>query len=305
MGINLRLYIVGLAFCALWSGAFTVGKFAIQAAPPIWFLTIRFAIAFLAMWAVLAIMGRALPRDKGDRWTAIWLGILNNAAYLGLAFIAFKTTSSGMVAMIASLMPLVTAALARPILGETLTPRKLMGLAFGLGGAWFILWFRLSGDIQVDSPIGLGLATIGMFCLACGTVLYKKRGADADPLAMNAVQALSASVVLLPVAILMEDPGEIILGWTLVWTMGYTAIVMTFGALLLWFAMIRMAGAGAASAFHFLNPGLALVIAWLALGEPVTVTDITGLVPVAIGILLVNWPARPDSTNAKNGAKPA
>lgn len=292
MPLNFKVILLGVAFCTLWSSAFTVGKFAIQAAPPLWFLTIRFGIAFLIMWAVLTVVRRGLPGNAKDRWTAIWLGILNNAAYLGLCFIAFKSTSSSMVALIASLMPLVTAALAWPVLGEALTPRKVLGLAFGTGGAWFILWNRLGGELQIDDPFGLSIATVGMVCLACGTVLYKKRGAHADPLAMNAVQALSASVVLLPAAFLMEDPGEIVFGWTLIWTQAYTAIVMTFGALMLWFALIRQAGAGAASAFHFLNPGIAMLIAWIVLSEPIGVTDIVGLIPVAVGILLVNWPAK-------------
>ena len=292
MRIGWQVYALGLAFCTLWSSAFTVGKFAIQAAPPLWFLSIRFAIAFAVMWAVLAVLGRRLPGNARDRWTAIWLGLLNNAAYLGCAFIALKSVSSGMVAMIASLMPLVTAALAWPLLGERLDRRKLLGLAFGIGGAWYILGNRLGQGVVIDDPVGLAIATFGMACLACGTVLYKRRGAEADPLAMNAVQAGSAAVALLPLAIATEPPA-IEVGWTLAWTLAYTAIVMTFGALLLWFALIRHAGAGAASAFHFLNPGLALLIAWVVLSEPITRSDIVGLVPVAIGILLVNWPKAP------------
>ncbi|WP_420419052.1 DMT family transporter [Pacificispira sp.] len=293
MRIGWQVLLLGLAFCTLWSSAFTVGKFAVQVAPPLWFLTIRFGLAFLVMWLVLLVMRRSLPARGPDRWTGIWLGILNNAAYLGLAFIAFTMTSSSMVALIASLMPLVTTALAWPVLGEKLTPLKVLGLIFGTAGAWFILWHRLGGDLQIDDPFGLGVAAIGMICLACGTVLYKKRGSHADPLAMNAVQALSASVVLLPAAFLLEGHSpDIDWGWTFVWTQAYSAIVMTFGALLLWFALIRRAGAGAASAFHFLNPGIAMLIAWLALSEPVGTTDIVGLIPVAIGILMVNWPTR-------------
>lgn len=292
MRFDWQVPVLGLAFCTLWSSAFTVGKFAIQVAPPLWFLSIRFGIAFLVMWAVLLILRRSLPKTGADRWTAIWLGLLNNAAYLGLAFIAFKTTSSSMVALIASLMPLVTACLAWPVLGERLTPLKIAGLVLGTSGAWFILWHRLDGGMQVDDPLGLTLATIGMTCLACGTVLYKKRGGHADPLAMNAVQALSASLILIPAAALLEGVPDITVGWTLAWTLAYTAIVMTFGALLLWFALIRKAGAGAASAFHFLNPGISMLIAWIVLSEVIGATDILGLIPVAIGILLVNWPSR-------------
>lgn len=292
MGLDLRVILLGLAFCTLWSSAFTVGKFAITAAPPLWFLTIRFGLAFLLMAAVIFALRKPFPETKRDWWTAIWLGILNNAAYLGLAFVAFKTTSSSMVALIASLMPLVTAALAWPILKERLTVLKLVGLALGTIGAWYILANRLEGGLNIDDPFGFIISFIGMICLAIGTVLYKARGAHADPLAMNAIQALSASVVLLPVAFLLEDPGEIVFGWTLAWTLAYTAILMTFGALMLWFALIRAAGAANASAFHFLNPGLSMLIAWSVIAEPILNTDLVGLIPVAVGILLVNWPAK-------------
>lgn len=296
MRFNWQVLALGLAFCTLWSSAFTVGKFSIQAAPPIWFLVIRYSLGFLLMWAVLGVMRRGLPDNRRDMVTAIWLGIFNNALYLGACYIAFQTVSSGMVAMIASLMPLVTVGLAWPVLGETPTPRKIAGLALGLGGAWYILGNRLGAEAAVDDPVGIAIATVGMICLACGTVLYKRRGTDADPLAMNAVQSGAAAVVLLPVALLLEEP-EIVWGWTLVWTQAYTVIVMTFATLLLWFALIRKAGAGAASAFHFLNPGIALLIAWAALGEPITRPDLIGLIPVAAGILMVNWPARRRETS--------
>ncbi|HAE04074.1 MAG TPA: EamA family transporter, partial [Rhodospirillaceae bacterium] len=52
MKIGWKVYLLGLAFCTLWSSAFTVGKFAITAAPPLYFLSIRFALAFVVMWIV-------------------------------------------------------------------------------------------------------------------------------------------------------------------------------------------------------------------------------------------------------------
>lgn len=292
MPIDPRTLILGVAFCTLWSSAFTVGKFAVQSSPPILFLTIRFAIAFFLIWGILTILKRGLPKDPRDRWTGFWLGALNNALYLGLCFMAFKTTSASMVGMIASLMPLVTAAIAWPVLGERLTLRKCAGLALGTAGAWYILSGRLAEGPAVDDPFGFILAGIGTVCLAIGTVLYRKRGTHADALGMNALQAGAASILLLPAGLLLEDPSRVIFDFNLAWTLAYTSIVMTMGAFLLWFLLIRAAGAGNASAFHFLNPGITMLIAWIILSEPIGAREVLGLIPVAIGILLVNWPAK-------------
>ncbi len=298
MPFDFRVLALGVVFCTLWSSAFTVGKFAIQSAPPIWFLCIRFGLAFFLIWAILGFMKRGLPKNSADRWTGIWLGALNNAAYLGLCFTAFKTTSASMVGMIASLMPLATVALAWPVLGEKPTLRKIAGLALGTAGAWYILSGRLEPGATIDDPFGFALAGIGTVCLAIGTVLYRKRGTHADALGMNAIQSGAASAILLPVAFLLEDPGMIIFDFNLLWTLAYTAVVMTMGAFFLWFLLIRAAGAGSASAFHFLNPGISMLIAWIVLSEPIGARDILGLLPVAIGILLVNWPARTSAAKA-------
>lgn len=292
MKFDFKILALGFLFSSLWASAFTAGRFAIQSAPPLVFLSIRFALAFVVIAIMLKLMARELPKDPRDRWTAIWLGLLNNAAYLGMGFLAFKTVTAGMVALVASLMPIVTVALAWPVLGERITWKKGLGTILGFSGTFIILSGRLTGPIVVDEPFGLFLATIGMICLAVGTVLYKKRGAHADALGMNGVQTGTAAIAVLPFALLLENPGDVVLDFNFAWTLAYAGIVMTVGAFWLWFLLIRAAGAGAASAFHFLSPGLALLIAWLLLDEPVSPRDILGLIPVAIGILLVNWPAK-------------
>jgi drug/metabolite transporter (DMT)-like permease len=58
-------------------------------------------------------------------------------------------------------------------------------------------------------------------------------------------------------------------------------------AYLLWFQMLSMSGATAASSYHFLMPPLGMLFGWLLLGEHVAVTDLLGIVPVALGIYLV------------------
>ena len=62
-------------------------------------------------------------------------------------------------------------------------------------------------------------------------------------------------------------------------------------AYLLWFHLLKVCGATAASAYHFLMPPLGMLFAFLVLGEHVEVRDLLGIVPVALGIYLVTRPA--------------
>jgi uncharacterized membrane protein len=67
-------------------------------------------------------------------------------------------------------------------------------------------------------------------------------------------------------------------------------------AYLLWFHLLKVCGATAASAYHFLMPPLGMLFAFLVLGEHVEFRDLLGIVPVALGIYLVTRPAASSST---------
>ena len=66
-------------------------------------------------------------------------------------------------------------------------------------------------------------------------------------------------------------------------------------AYLLWFHLLKVSGATAASAYHFLMPPLGMLFAWLVLGEHVEISDLLGIVPVALGIYLVTRPSAASS----------
>ena len=72
--------------------------------------------------------------------------------------------------------------------------------------------------------------------------------------------------------------------------MAWCVLVMSIGALLLWFWLLRNGSATSASALHFLIPPTGLAISWAVLGEPVSPFDLLGVIPVALGIWLATRP---------------
>ncbi len=72
------------------------------------------------------------------------LGVANQAMFLGIGFVALKTISSGLAALIISANPILAAVFAVFLLGERMTLRKMLGLLLGLGGVAFIVKSRLA-----------------------------------------------------------------------------------------------------------------------------------------------------------------
>jgi drug/metabolite transporter (DMT)-like permease len=283
----LPLYI-GL-FCLLWSFAFVAGKIGVTDCPPLILLAARFSLA-----GVLILGISALRRDS---WSLSWrdtlvfaiLGVANNALYLGLGYTGLQTVSAGLGALIVSANPVFTAVLAALFLGEPLTWRKVMGLLLGIIGVSFIVWHRMS--VGSDSLHGILFTLASLASIVVGTILFKVLAPKGSLWIGNGVQNLAAGVVLLPFAFTLADVGDIVPSARLLGAFAFLTLGGSILAYLLWFHLLKVCGATAASAYHFLMPPLGMLFAWMVLGEHVETRDLMGIVPVALGIYLVTRPA--------------
>jgi drug/metabolite transporter (DMT)-like permease len=273
------------AFCLLWSSAFAGAKLAIADCPPLIVLTARFLLAGAVTFGAAAIVGLPLRLSRRDVAIFSLLGIANQAVFLGLSYVGIRSTSSGLAALIISANPVLTAVLAVVFLNERMTWRKAAGLLLGVAGVAFVVEGRLIGD--VDHPIGIALLVMSLVSLVGGTILYKKLAPKGDLWVGNGVQSLAAGLATLPFAFAFESAGDIIPSWRLALSIAYLGLFVSIFAYLLWFHLLNVSGATAASSYHFLMPPLGMLFGWLVLGEQVALTDLVGIVPVAIGIYLV------------------
>jgi drug/metabolite transporter (DMT)-like permease len=284
----LSLYI-GL-FCLLWSFAFVAGKIGVTDCPPLILLAARFSLA-----GVLILGISALRRDS---WSLSWrdtlvfaiLGVANNALYLGLGYTGLQTVAAGLGALIVSANPVFTAVLAALFLGEQLTWRKVTGLLLGIIGVSFIVWHRMS--VGTDSLHGILFTLASLASIVVGTILFKVLAPKGSLWIGNGVQNLAAGAVLLPFAFTLADVGDIVPSARLLGAFAFLTLGGSILAYLLWFHLLKVCGATAASAYHFLMPPLGMLFAWLVLGEHIELRDLLGIIPVALGIYLVTRSGR-------------
>jgi drug/metabolite transporter (DMT)-like permease len=289
----LPLYI-GL-FCLLWSFAFVAGKIGVTDCPPLILLAARFSLAGILILGITALRGEAWS-SLTWRDAAIFaiLGVANNALYLGLGYTGLQTVSAGIGGLIVSANPVFTAVLATAFLGEALTWRKVMGLLLGIAGVGFIVWHRMS--VGTDRWDGIVFTLASLASIVAGTILFKVLAPKGSLWVGNGVQNLSAGIVLLPFALTLADVGDIVPSARLLGAFAFLVLGGSILAYLLWFHLLKVCGATAASAYHFLMPPLGMLFAFLVLGEHVEFRDLLGIVPVALGIYLVTRPAASSST---------
>lgn len=277
-------------FCILWSSAFAVAKIALADCPPLLLLTLRFLVAGTLMLTLAWLSGARWTLGRREIALFAVLGVANQAVYLGIGYMGLREISSGLSVLIFSANPIVTAILATLVLGEPMNWRKAAGLLLGLGGVAFIVARHLSVD--AGQLRGIILTVIATLSFVAGTILFK-RFAPKDGLWLgNGVQSLSAGVASLPFALAFESVGDVAPTWRLLAALAYLAFAVSIFAYLLWFQILAVSGATAASSYYFLMPPLGVFFGWLLVGEHVAVTDMLGIIPVVLGIYLATRPSR-------------
>jgi drug/metabolite transporter (DMT)-like permease len=283
-------------FCVLWSFAFIAGKIGVTYCPPLILLTARFLLAGVLILAISAFWRDAGALSWRDVIVFAILGVANNALYLGLGYTGLKSVSAGLGALIVSANPVFTAALAALFLGEQLTFRKVAGLALGIVGVAMIVWHRMS--VGTDSVDGILFTLASLASIVLGTVLFKLLAPQGSLWIGNGVQNIAAGLALLPFAAAFADVDDIVPNARLLGAFAFLVLGGSILAYVLWFRLLKAYGATAASAYHFLMPPLGILFAWLVLGEHVALRDLSGIVPVALGIYLVTRPAVSNSSKS-------
>ena len=288
-GFNpLPLYIV--VFCLLWSFAFVAGKIGVTDCPPLLLLTARFLLAGVLILGISALRGEGWQLTWRDVAVFAVLGIANNALYLGLGYTGLKTVSAGIGGLIVSANPVFIAVAAAVFLGEALTLRKVTGLLLGITGVAFIVWHRIS--VGTDSWHGIVFTLASLASIVVGTILFKVLAPKGSLWLGNGVQNLAGGLALLPFAFTLSDVSDIVPSARLLGAFVFLVLGGSILGYLLWFHLLKVCGATAASAYHFLMPPLGMLFAFLVLGEHVEFRDLLGIVPVALGIYLVTRPGK-------------
>ncbi len=271
-------------FVVLWSTGFVFGKLGMPSTKPFTFLEIRYFIV-ISVLTMIALVTRAPWPPRRELWRIAVSGLFVHAGYLGGVFAALSFgVEAGVAALVAGLQPVLTAALAGPLLGERVSSRQWLGLALGFAGVVLVVHTKLA--LGLGTPVGMAFSTFAMLSITAGT-LWQKRFCGAMDLRTGSIVQFSASaIVTAPIAIFVE-------GFPVVWTMNFIialswlCLVLSIGAITAMFILIRRGKAAEVASLFFLVPPTTALIAWAMFGEVLEPLSFLGMGMVVLAVAIV------------------
>ena len=286
-----------LVFVLIWSTGFIVARYGMPHAPPLTFLSWRYALSVgcFLLWIMLA---RVRWPESNRQWLHLAVtGILMHGGYLGGVWSAVKAgMGAGLSALIVGLQPVLTAVWLSAS-GGRVSPRQWAGLLLGLAGLALVVSEKFGAGGEADWH-NLTLAILGLLSITLGTLYQKRFVQPCDVRSANAVQLMAAGLLTLPLALMLEhepilwsDPsGQV--NVELAAAMAWSVLGLSLGGRSLLYLLIQRGAATVVTSLMYLVPPCTALLAWLLFGEPITLVVLLGTLASAIGVGLVVRGAR-------------
>lgn len=305
--ISARIGAVTALVCAnaIWGTTFVATKPVLDRVPPITLTTVRFAIALLVLWPLLAVLKR---RPILNRTTAA-MGFLGVLMVYGCQNIGLTYTGACNAALIHGALPVFTILIAAPALGESICGRRLLGLVLSLIGLVTVILCGSADDFGV-SILGDGLMFVSVVALATFLVIGRMVFSGQHPLEIIGGVIAFGILFLVPVSGI-----ELAVGGMSQPTHGDVMGLMYLGAVAsaLTFVLtaygLRHLSAGQAATFANLKLLVGVVVAAVSLNETISALQLSGGLLMVVGLWLTARPseesASPTSASATWNMVPA
>ncbi|WP_198670418.1 DMT family transporter [Oceanicella sp. SM1341] len=284
MGASEWLMLLGLSL--LWGGSFLFVGLAVRELPTLTIVGARVALAALALWAVVLLTGRAVPRAPGVWAAFLGMGLLNNAIPFVLIVHGQQEIASGLASILNATTPLFTVLVAGALLAdERMTLPRVLGVGAGFAGVVVMIGPGLLSGL--GSGVGAQLSILGAALSYgfAGVFGRRFRRLGVDPVTTAAGQVTGSTLMLAPLVLLLDRP------WALpvpsaqaVLAVLALALVSTALAYILYFRILARAGATNLGLVTFLIPVWAVLLGVLVLGERLEPRQFAGMLLIGCGL---------------------
>ena len=272
-----------LIFVLLWSSAFVTTKPIVDNSDPFAALAFRFFIVALGFLIYSVYQNLSLKLNKKDFIQSFTSGVLFHGVYLGGVFFSVSNDiPTGITALIVTMQPILTNALAGPFLKEHVGWKQWLGVILGFIGSAMVLGV----DIGVTLPaIGIIASVIALLSITTATLFQKKYSGNIPLPVSNMYQAAGGCFFHLIIILFFVDP-FIEFNSTFLIAMSHQIFLVSFGAFTILMFLIKNNSASKTVTVFFLIPATTAFMAWIFLNEQLTVIDLIGFLIASLGVFI-------------------
>lgn len=304
-----RAWALIVLLALIWGGSFFSIALALREIGPLTAVLHRVFWAAALLWSIAWLRGETPPRTAGA-WRALAvMGLLNNVVPFSLMAWGQTHVETGLVAIFNAATAIFGALAAALLLAdERLTARRALGIGLGFAGVATIIGFDALGGFDLRSA-AQGAVVLGALSYALASVWAKRRLGGLSPLVAAAGMLTASAVIVAPLALAVEGAPSPRLSLTAWAAVAWYAGVGTAAAYLLYFRILRLAGAANLMLVTLMIPPVSIALGAAFLGERLGGAALAGFALLGLGLIVIDGRALARFTRAahapRDGGDPA
>lgn len=280
-----------LLMVLIWGSNFSIVKVALTDFPEVAFNATRLTVATM-VYLVVIFMTPARARlqalTRKDWIELAFLGSIGTFLYQFCFVSAVKRTSVGNGSLIIGISPIVIAVMSAAAGHERIRPVRWLGIAVAMFGLYLVVGHGV--DVTGQTWRGDALMMGGVLCWATYSVASQgilKRHSPLVVIALTfSIGATLYVVTLTPILIRTDWRAISAFSWLMMVTSALLALNLSYW---IWYTGLKRLGGSRTSVYSYLTPIVAIVVAALWLGEPVTGNQVAGACAIFAGLLVTRF----------------
>lgn len=279
-----------IALALIWGGAFFFISVIVQSVPPLTYVWLRLSIASAALWLFLSWRGERLGLPRSVWGSMLLLALLNNVIPFALFGWGQTHIASGLASILNATTPIWGVVVAHVFTrDERMTPARIAGVLLGFGGVAMMIGPSLLSSLGNNALAQLACVAASLSYALAAVWARRFKGLGLPPMTVTTGQLSVGAVVMLPVALVVDQPWLGPLPPAGAWAaLLALALLCTAFAYVLYFRLIDSAGATNALLVTLLVPPTAILLGAAFLGEALAPHDFLGLVLIALGLAAID-----------------
>lgn len=279
----IRNFLLLLIPIFIWGSNFVVGSWLVGYFHPLILGAIRLLFTSAFLFGIAFFTHRLISISKREWLYLLSIGLIGTLLNQTFFFEGLQYTTATEAALIMSLAPIATSIMGYFWLREALTVRMMLGSVVAVFGVYMLVMHG-----KQHFSIGLGdLLTAGaMLTFSFSMILVCKLTQTLESMTTTVYSTLLGACMFVPF-VYVSDSHPVVAHTVWPWILAALSGILSQGVGgLIWNRGLTKVGASKASILLNLQPFVAMLVGYLALGTPITQAQVIGGVLIVFGVVV-------------------